>query len=452
MTWTETSPGFWQRPIGENEAMIKMIGDNGRPLGRDVWSILVTASLTTNAALEQLSKALRDGWKALRFCHPSIASTCNGNAVEYHTPTPLDLEQWAKESFITIEENASLDDIAAGLKPRPFPTLYFLKQHTSVLLHLSHWRTDGIGAFHLLNAFLEASAGALREEIPDFSWGGEVTRLVPSVEEALGLPHTPSPEIERAAQKYLDTVKNNVGALETPYRSDVGLLPGATRGALLHLSADTTAKLEAKCRDLGIELHAALHASIAATAYSIANPASKHKHHTSTMRQSLRPYLPAPYDGVAGASALYTAAYMVKVPATQSWLENARQYNAEYAKGATPDLLCSRRQYALTMQNNLKKVSVPDPPPSGLDISYIPNAQGLMKGAHANVATSFDLLDVGIGIDLLSRHLFVFAWVFDGRFTLRLVYNEAFYDAAFAQNVVGLVKENLVSNLIESTT
>ena len=97
------------------------------------------------------------------------------------------------------------------------------------------------------------------------------------------------------------------------------------------------------------------------------------------MRHSIRPHLPVPYNGEAGAAGLYTAGYVVGVPASQSWLENAKKYEIEYSRGATPDLLSSRRQYALTMEEVLKNMSPPDTPPSGLDISYIPSAQTLVK-------------------------------------------------------------------------
>ncbi|KAI1770231.1 hypothetical protein F4818DRAFT_274384 [Hypoxylon cercidicola] len=149
------------------------------------------------------------------------------------------------------------------------------------------------------------------------------------------------------------------------------LVRKGTRSVLLHLSADVTANLEVRRHQLDIELGAAIHAAVTAIAYSIANPTSNQKPHTSTMRQSLRPCLPAPYDGVAGAAGLYTAGYMVTVPATQSWLENARQYHAEYAEVATPDLLGSRCQYALAMRSNMKGASAPNPPLSGLDFSYV---------------------------------------------------------------------------------
>ena len=450
MAWAETRPGHWQRPIGENEAMIKMIGDGGRKFEKDVWSISVTASFVAHIESKPLSQALCDGWKTLRFYHPSIATTAGEDILEYHTPNPFELERWADESFVLVDNDISPDDVIARLTPRRFATLYYLKEHASVLLNLSHWRTDGIGAFHLLNAYFQAVLESLREEPLELPWGEEAARLVPSIEEALNLPRAPSPNIERAAKQYLDTLANNVGALETPYESGTGIVPKGTQGARLRFSQDTTTELETECHRLGIHLEAAVHAAVTATAYSIADSTSRHKHHSSTMRHSLRPHLPTPYDGEAGAAGLYTAGYIVKVPASQSWLENVKQYEAEYSRGATPNLLFSRRQYALTMKDVLKNMPTPDTPPSGLDISYIPSAQTLVKPVHANATGAMRLRDIGIGVDVLSRHLYVFMWIFNGQLEFRLTYNEAFYDEILVESILALVEKHLVSNLLSS--
>ena len=138
------------------------------------------------------------------------------------------------------------------------------------------------------------------------------------------------------------------------------------------------------------------------------------------------------------------------MPASQSWLENAKQYDAEYSRGATPGLLLSRQQYALTMKDILKNMSPPDTPPSGLDISYVPSAETLVKPVHANAKGTIELRDIGIGVDVVSRHLYVFTWVFNGQLEFRLVYNEAFYDETLVESILTLVEKHLVSNLLSS--
>ena len=450
MAWAETRPGRWQRPIGENEAMIKMIGEGGRKFEKDVWSISVTASFVADTNAKSLSQALVDGWKTLRFYHPSIATTACEDILEYCTPSPLELAQWADETFVVIDNEIRPDDVIARLTPRRFATLFFLKGQGSVVLNLSHWRTDGIGAFQLLDAYFQAVIDSLSEEPLELPWGKEGARLVPSIEEALKLPRALSPEVERAAKRYLDTLEHNIGALETPYASGTGITPKGTRGTRLCFSQKKTTDLETECHRLNIHLEAAVHAAVTATAYSIADQTSRYKHHSSTMRHSIRPHLPTPYDGEAGAAGLYTAGYIIKVPASQSWLENAKQYEAEYSRGVTPDLLLSRRQYALHMKRVLENMPPSDTPPSGLDISYIPNAQTLVKPVHQNATGAIKLRDIGIGVDVLSRHLYVFMWIFNDQLEFKLVYNEAFYENALVQNILTLVETHLVSNMLFS--
>ena len=154
--------------------------------------------------------------------------------------------------------------------------------------------------------------------------GEEVTRLVPSVEGALGLPVTPSPDIERATNQFLDTLAYNMDAVETPYISSHKIVPGGTRVSQFRFCQADTTELKTRCRQLKVSLEAAVHVLVTATAYSIAPLSSRNKHHTSTMCHSVRPHLPAPYDGIVGAAGLSIAGYIVKVLASQSWLESAK--------------------------------------------------------------------------------------------------------------------------------
>ncbi|KAI0877506.1 hypothetical protein GGS24DRAFT_121638 [Hypoxylon argillaceum] len=448
MAWSETKPSHWQRPLGPNESMIKMIGDGGHTLGQDVWSISATAHFTAHLESKPLTQALRDGWTALRFHHPSVAATATDDNLHYIVPGTEDLARWENETFIVVEGESSVDHVIAALGPRRYATCYYLEKHDTLLLYLSHWRTDGIGALYLLDALLGATIEVLHENPLDWFWGQEISRFAPSVEEALGLPDVPTEAIERAAKPYLATLGHNIGALGIPVQLGEGDLPNGTRVADFCFSEEQTTKMLSACSRLGIRLESALHAAIAATAYSIAEPASIQKHHSSTMRHSIRPHLPPPYDSVAGAAGLYTAGYIVKVPASQSWLENARYYDSEYGKGATPELLQSRRQYALTMKDILRNMKPPNPPPSGLDMSWVPGAQDLVATKHSNGGQFLEVQKIGIGIQVLSRHAYVFGWIFRDQLELRLVCNQAFYSNVFAEKVLELVRQHLVANLL----
>ncbi|KAI0134369.1 hypothetical protein BJ170DRAFT_679265 [Xylariales sp. AK1849] len=462
MAWKETQPGLWQRPIGENESMIKLIGDAGRASGKDVWSVSATACFAASVEPKPLTQALRDGWTALRFRHPSIATTADGDTLHYHVPDAPQLAQWLDETFIVLRQESSVDKILGTLPPRRFACCYYLEHAQEIVLHLSHWRTDGIGAFHLLGALFSATVEHMDDDLNELPWGLETVRLVPSVEHALELPITPTEAINTATKIYLSTLGHAKGALNialqsTPSaESEPTADTKATTLPTLYFPVEQTAELLSACSQRGIRFEAALHASVTAAACSIAEStaASEHKHHSSTLRHSLRPHLPTPYDGVAGAAGLYTAGYFVKVPTTQSWLDNARYYESEYAEGATPDLLCSRRQYALEMKGIISRMAPPDSPPSGLDMSWVPKAQYLVGTMYANPHDGrfLQVDSIGISVDVLSRHVYVFAWMFNGQIQCQLAFNKAFYDQSFAAKVLGLVAQDLTSNLAFTMT
>ncbi|KAL6229928.1 hypothetical protein BDW75DRAFT_223985 [Aspergillus navahoensis] len=460
MPWAETTPGRWQRPIGENEAMIKMIGDQGQRFGKDTWTISVTAKIEVEAASDNLNvkQMLFNGWKALRFHHPSIASFSDDevqNTVVYEVPDALALENWATESFVCIEKDEKPNDVVATLSPRRFTTLFYLPKYSTVILAISHWHTDGVGAMKLLSEYarcvVEVQGNPSSAQLP---WGEEVHRLVPSVEEALDLPTTPDPDVERIARDYLKPLGP---PLPSPYKSGETVVPRGTRQTSLRLSRDETTDLESACSRLGLCIEAALHASVTATAYSIC-PDQDDKLFISSLRQSLRPHLPTPLNGTAGAAGLYTSAYRVAVSASQSWLQNARQYDAEYRRGATPELLSSRRQYALVMKEHLQKLARPPPtsangppPPSGLDISWVPDVSALVQPVHMGVAGSLRIRHVVLAVDLLSRHIFVFGLIFDGRLELNVAYNEGYYEETLAREVLDLTRRHLADNLSRSS-
>ncbi|KAL4910873.1 hypothetical protein BDW74DRAFT_172332 [Aspergillus multicolor] len=230
---------------------------------------------------------------------------------------------------------------------------------------------------HLLDEYARCVAG-LQGNAAQLPWGDEVHRLVPSVEEALDLPMTPSPDVKHNVLEYLKPLGP---PLPSPYKAWETAIPSGTRQASLRLSTDETAALKSACSRLGLCVEAALHASVAAVAYTIASDTDRHrdKQIISTVRQSLRPHLSFPLNDTAGAAGLYTSGYRVAVPALQAWLQNTRQYDIEYRNGATPELLASRRQYALVAKEHLQRMMKPPaavvdgppppPPPSGLDIS-----------------------------------------------------------------------------------
>lgn len=457
MAWAEKKPGIHQRPIGDNEKFIKLIGDRAHALGREHWSVTSKATFELTEPLEEseLVRLCYIAWIALRFDHPSIASTADDETLTYVVPDRNSLRAWAGETFISHTADVSTDDLIATLAPSRYATAHLVTAESAILLHLPHWRTDGYGALHLLNEYLEHLAYMITGGTPsidELQWGSETSRLVPSLEEALKLPAKATPEVEQSAKKYLSTValgRDAVG-VEVPVDVEPRTLPRGTQSARLRFTeAETQAVLQA-CKAKQISLDASVHATCGAVTYTGAAAAAQDRPYTSTMRFSMRPHMPRPYNGPQGAAGLYTGGYMIQVPASQSWSENAKQYSTEYSLGVTPEFLNCRREYAKKV---LEMVSQKLPPPmplsSEIDISSVGDTEKLVFARHtgSNSQSVLEIRDVSIGVETLSRQMYCFLWIFRSQLELNLVYNEAFHSAGQASQLVQRMRKVLMTKL-----
>ncbi|OKL58417.1 hypothetical protein UA08_05980 [Talaromyces atroroseus] len=462
MSWQKTSFNRYQRPLGENERLIKFIGDRAHPAGREQWSVSATAIFKPSdnrLATEWAATTLRDAWKLMRFQHPSIATapTVGSENLEYAVPSEKDLESWGDETFIVAGEDTCAEDVIARIKPSPFMTLYFVPHCWEVLLHTSHWRTDGYGAFQLVNAFFDAVKAVIDNDgLPELSWGEEVARLVPSVESALNLSETATPETIVSARKYASTqlyMKDSVGI---SYSGDMTTRPGGTRTARMQLSKETTEALQRASDERNIDLFSAVHAALAIVNFENADAAFAAKtndemQYASTIRLSLRPHLISPHtNNPSVAAGVYTGGYIIKVAGKDSFDEIARQYQHEYKHGASPEFLQSRRQFAAMAVEGLQKgLPLPNPPPSNIDISFVTDTDAMVTSVYETRSGPLEVLRVGLGVETLTRQPLLFLWIFRGQLDLSLVYNEAYQDEEMASKILKDVVVALKNSLLK---
>ena len=450
MSWLEEKPGLWQRPIGDNEKFIKFIGDRSHQIGREHWSVTSGAKFTLNRGwnISELSKNSFDAWCKVRFDHPSIACTAGADTLSYQTGSNDSVISWANETFKVHDLDVTAEDVIANLKPSRYITAHLLPGENTIILHAAHWRTDGYGALQLVHAFLNSLCEVVSGNPKAIQWGEEWRRLTPSIEEVLDIPVTATPKILEATKDCMKTLTHARGAVGVALTGDKQAAPAGTRSARFCLTEPETRAVAAACAEQNISLTSAVHASCATLTRMQALPGDRDKHYTSTMRFSLRPHLPPPYSGPGFAAALYTGGYMFPVPASQSWIENARAYEREYSTGITEDFLQCRRQYAEEVLGILQRgVPPPNPPPSEVDISSVGDAEALVSPRFTHDGTVLEVQDLNIGVEILTRQTYCFMWTFRGRLELQLVYNEAYYRQDHAERMVKIIAETLKAEL-----
>ncbi|KAL8992186.1 MAG: hypothetical protein Q9169_007298 [Polycauliona sp. 2 TL-2023] len=462
MPWAEDRPGIYQRPMGHNEQFIQLVGDRAHALGREHWSVTSLAAFDLAQALDEdeLVRQCHRAWQALRFQHPSIASQASDSMLTYEIPDCEALKTWVEETFHTYSAKISADEMIASLRPSRYATAHLILAEPAIVLHLPHWRTDGYGALHLINAFLKHLSSIISSEsssISDLAWGQEINRLVPSIEELLNLPQEATPETNNLARKYLSTAalsRGAVGLSPTEGMESNTIPPRGTRSTGLQFSSTETAAIQDACKTRDISLLAAIQASCATATYAGATFADQRKPYTGTIRLNLRPHMPAPYDGAAFASGLCTGGYFEQIPSTQSWSENAMQYsNAYRVRGVTDEFLTCRRQYAIEVLKMLagQDPAAPTPASSEIDISHVGDVEEqrlvAVRQTDKRGKTVLEVRKIRIGVETVSRQMYCFVWIFRGRLEFSLVWNEAFYDEARATQLVRKIGEVLVARL-----
>ena len=330
-----------------------------------------------------------------------------------------------------------------------YATLTYLPKSSEILGHTAHWRTDGVGVVLLIDAFFDVVTRAALPDPTTLMWGQEITRLAPPIEDTANIPTAPTDAIKAHSQKNIEQHFQVAGAVGIPYKGDI-TVPGGTRSSRLVFSSTETNFITSQCKARGLSVTSSVHASIAATNYALASTEKKTKHYTSTIRFNFRPYLPKPYSTPAYASGLYTTGWMKTIPASASWIENAKAYNDEYGKGLNQEYINSHRQYALGLCNMIRNMpQSQDDPPSDVDISSIGIAESLVGNTKGSQDRGLEVQSVSVGVEVLTRQCVCFVWTFRVRLNLNLVYNESFHDekdtALFLQTLKDIMLKELAA-------
>lgn len=264
----------------------------------------------------------------------------------------------------------------------------------------------------------------------------------------------------KSNEKCIDAFYQAAGAVGIPHQGELTTLPSGTRSSRYLFSQAETEIIFRQCNAFGISATAAVYASIAATNCTLASLEKKDRHHTSTFRSSLPPYLlenRTPYVvplhqnlttfTPANPRGNYTIGWMKNVPASASWIEHAIDYREEYSKGLSKDFINSHRSYALCLCTLIGNASQPQELPSDVNISSIGIAERYIKRVKGTQDRGVQIQSVSMGAEILTRQCVCFVWTFRNRLNLNLVYNESFHDEKDAAFFLQTLKDIMLKEL-----
>lgn len=504
LIWRETSPGVWQRDVDESEkfyyALAKLYEGSGRTFFAMTGHLSVSVDIPqgqTREALEQrLDAALKHGWLALRYDHPTIASRVShdpakGQVTKTYRTCPGDKERdaWLAETLVPIATGETGEEWANKDPPAPkVPTLFVLKPpptssrstvsdvaRLDLVLRSPHEIVDGIGTLHMFNNLIRLVAEAYESgsafKIPSFD-GSETRNLSPPFRVAANVPtelterqkqHLAEQNAHKAAASQDD---GDIKVLGIPYQHGTDA-PGKHQRVALDFSESDTAALIAACKSLKATVTHAFHAAIAMAVRDVQerSPQPQRVRYVNYILRNERKSCVGPYNTPKHAVSVYHSvsgrALVVdmNLPASgdevsindrvsefRSIIEKMRHfYDAVRDDGDHYALSLPIWEAAcpeLPKSGALPPVPPPKAKPS-VSISSMGNVDAIIASKHGQVMVD----KPWVTGEELGNGLGLFLGTFRGKMSLSAAYNDSWHSKAKVEDFVYRCKDIVFNGL-----
>jgi hypothetical protein len=443
-SWTETTERFEKECDGE-EKVYRALALAFNKLGKEHWCIYCACKLSPDSLASRAYPAeveLRRAWKALRFEFPGLSVVAEGFTKVYVLPDAEKVEEWASKTFF-VESTKTVDEIVAAYTPRDLPSLHYFAASSEVLFMSSHWRIDAIGTCMLVDRLFEILAQP--PDLESIPWAEEIKNLSPSMEDAVGPAETTTPAMETTARETIAQFhKSTLNSCGFPYKGGPTTMPANTTRQTLSFSEKSTGDLVSACKSGGFSVTAAIHAALAETVFSLSLDESK-KDYTTVMSVNLRKHLQPQYRTKSHACQTYVSSIVPTVRRDSTFSARTASLMNDYTNWHSDAHMKSLRLlYKYHSDAMINRTGPPPSPPSGVFLSSLGVIEQFVSGDYAN---GVKVEDFRFGVTMMTRQMLLYPWTFKGRLNLSVNYNDAYYDASTAQEVLSTVQKVLETAL-----
>ena len=439
MSWKETSPGHFERPLNSIELFLRTVGEQGATHSKEHWAVRACAKFNYDRSTHDAEVALKHAWKTLRFLQPQMAAYMQRDSIHYEVAQPAELESWMRETFL-VETLLTSDELLASSRRSSLPTLHYLPHTSEVLFCSSHWRIDAIGAVSLINLLFKSVA-----EPSPISFGDEGNNLSPGRDEAAGFPQDVSQEADDAATSLLMEYTSNLPSLGLPVElvNEIFGLPARIETIL---SPAATASVVAACQKSGRTVTTAVHAAMIVALQELSSTSPSTERYTSWGTFNYRPYVDPSY---ANPAVDPVAVMLCRLPISfiaSDFDENASLLEPFYKQLQNP--FNSAALHAMLAPYSLKCAAMINQPlPRGMPQPTEPLLDSIgildryLDGKYGQGAV--EITNFWVGGVVLTRQPLFNVWTWHGKMVFSMCYNEHFYTAGFLRSFVERVVDML---------
>ncbi|KAK4939198.1 hypothetical protein LTR10_020497 [Elasticomyces elasticus] len=462
MSWTQSSPGLHQRPLRDSEAGMAAIVTTERPFAREPIKIHAIASFTARHDCDKVIEALRDAWKALRLLKsPDIATTVISEVKQYQVPSPTDLEAWLDRTFLVSPSGTSVQSAMGSMQQHlePLPVLQILSRSTNdgtfkgtLILYISHWRTEAAGAFKVVNDLFDYAADLLtgtntRQALSKYTPGSEVHLLTPAVEDMLMPDATTTPVSKARVEKHFDDYYSKLPCIDFPMQGNESDPFSTVKVHRRVYTPSSTSNFIRACKTKGISITSAIHSAYLGAVWALADkPEKSNRNYASLMPAQVRTRLSksSPYRDQGCWSAAQML--MLTLPPGQDFLTRAQDLRRQYQLADREKWLY---EHAREISAQVTQMDTKTPPDQPVSVPWF-TGLGLLDGEtivseHGNKDITVEDLDGWA--DPLAPGIVLRLWTFRGKLNIHLVWNAAYHGDQQIRELMDAIDKTLADEL-----
>jgi hypothetical protein len=429
-----------------------------RPSPREPVKIHCIADFDVPHALDEVAHAFKEAWKAQRLLKsPDIATKFADGYTQYKVPSNQELDAWLNETFDVADTGTPVHEALRNtyLRFNWLPSLHVVPQYIqgercrgSVVLLISHWRTEAQGAFKILNQLFDYASDLLaatstQEALMKHTSGSEARLLVPTIEEIL-MPNKQSPPESKARiEKHFSKYRSHLPTIEFPAKGSLSAPPSDMKRSQRIYTASSTSRLVRACKAKGISTTAAIHSAYLGAVWQLAPADNKDRSYASMMPAQVRTRLPvsSPYR----EQGCWSAALMLYItaPVNQDFLTRAQLLREQYKLADDPTWLCEDARELIRQTQNPSGETPAGP-------AAIPwfTSIGLLDGP-AFVPDHGDLKveRVAVWADNFGPGIVLGQWSFRGRLNLHIHWNVSYQTDIHIKDCLDKLEEILSMEL-----
>lgn len=446
MPLQQIKTGQYERPFDTLELFYHGIAATGARFQKEQYLISSVIQLKNVPSVTQLRRA----WTALRHQHPEIAAVPDEtrSRLVYTVPSSEDLEEWLQKTFVVHEDETRIaESLDAVIPPSLLFMLHYLPRSKELFFRTPHWRTDGTGLILLQNDFLTLLANG-PESVLEFD-GSEVSRIPPTLDEALGISLDTTDEMKQATQAELSVLAT--GAVPASITQTLpNTTPGNSHRLNTRLSKDLSQKLIAASKLRGLPVTTAVQSALILATQPHLAPADGRL--VCFNAYSLRDLVPAPWSGSQGATGLYHTGRpcSIDLDANRDYDAIAASLTSHYQRDLQP-LFGFLAPYVQTIGALLAtplELAIQAPGAAHPELSSLGVIDKRLPTVHAGPAATVEIEDWWLGVQIVNRILQTYLWTREGEITLSCHFNDAFYERGFIEGFLEEWKSKLVKGLI----